>query len=127
MAQKRSILIVDDDVDASQMTKMILEKTGLYAVSVCNRGSEAYKIIQDTRPELVLLDVMMPDADGTDIAGRIQKDKSLALTQVVFMTSLVSQNEVLKHSVIGGHAFISKPITSEILLRRVKGFFEIGK
>ena len=117
---------MDDDVDASQMVKMLLEKTGLYAVNVCNRGSEAFKIIQDTRPELVLLDIMMPDADGTDIAGRIQKDKSLALTRIVFMTSLVSQNEVLKHSVIGGHPFISKPISGEILLKRVKGFFEIG-
>ena len=127
MGQKRSILVVDDDVDASQMTKMILEKTGLYAVSVCNRGSDAFKTIQEMRPELVLLDIMMPGADGTEIAERIQKDKSLALTQVVFMTSLVSEGEVLKHSVIGGHAFISKPVSSEILLQRVKGFFEIGK
>jgi len=127
MGQKRSILLVDDDVDSSQMVKMILEKTGLYAVSICNRGSEAFQIIQDTRPELVLLDIMMPDADGTDIADRIQKEKSLALTKIVFMTSLVSQNEVLNHSMIGGHAFISKPISSENLLQRVKGFFEIGK
>ena len=126
MGQKRSILLVDDDVDSSQMVKMILEKTGLYAVSICNRGSEAFQIIQDTRPELVLLDIMMPDADGTDIADRIRKEKSLALTKIVFMTSLVSQNEVLNHSMIGGHAFISKPISSENLLQRVKGFFEVG-
>ena len=127
MGQKRSILVVDDDVDASQMAKMILEKTGLYAVSVCNRGSEALKILRETRPELVLLDIVMPGVDGTEIADRIKNDKSLALTRVVFMTSLVSEGEVLKHSVIGGHPFISKPVSSEILLQRVKGFFEIGK
>jgi DNA-binding response OmpR family regulator len=126
MGQKRSILVVDDDVDASQMAKMILEKTGLYAVSICNQGSEAFKVVQETRPELVLLDVMMPGADGTEIAERIQKEKSLARTQVVFMTSLVSEKEVVKHSVIGGHPFISKPVSSETLLARVKGFFEIG-
>ena len=126
MGQKRSILVVDDDVDASQMVKMILEKTGLYAVNICNRGSEAFKIILDTRPELVLLDIMMPGADGTDIAERIKKENGLALTRIVFMTSLVSQNEVLKNSVIGGHAFISKPVSGETLLQRVKGFFEIG-
>ena len=126
MGHKRSILVVDDDIDASQMVKMILEKTGHYAVNVCNRGSEALKIIQATQPELVLLDIMMPDADGTDIATRIQKDKSLALTRIVFMTSLVSQKEVSNNAVIGGHPFISKPISGEILLKRVKGFFEIG-
>jgi two-component system sensor histidine kinase/response regulator len=125
MGQKRTILIVDDDVDNSQMVKMLLEKTGLYTVSVCNRGSEAVKIIQGARPELVLLDIMMPDADGADIANRIKEDDSLALTKIVFMTSLVSQQEALKNPMIGGHPFISKPISSEILLKRVKGLFEI--
>lgn len=127
MGQKRSILIVDDDVDASQMTKMILEKTGLYTVNVCNRGSEAVKLVRATRPELLLLDVMMPDADGTDVADQIQQDKSLATTRIVFMTSLVSQAEAIKNPTIGGHPFISKPVSGEILLQRVKGFFEIGK
>ncbi len=127
MGEKRTILVVDDEVDTSQMVKMILEKTGLYAVNICNRGSEAFKIVQDTRPELVLLDIMMPDADGTDIADQIQQDKSLTHTRIVFMTSLVSQKEVNKSSVIGGHSFISKPVSGETLLQRVKGFFEIGK
>jgi DNA-binding response OmpR family regulator len=127
MGQKRSILVVDDDVDASQMVKMILEKTGLYTVNICNRGSEAFKIIQETRPELVLLDIMMPGADGTEIAGLIKSDKSLASTKVAFMTSLVSQKEVLSNSMIGGYPFISKPISGETLLQRVKGFFAIGK
>lgn len=126
MESKRSILIVDDDVDSSQMTKMILEKTGLYAVNICNRGSEAFKIIQDTRPELVLLDVMMPDADGTEIAAQIRKDRSLEAIRVVFMTSLISQKEADEGSVIGGHPFIPKPVGAEILLERVKGFFKVG-
>ena len=125
MGRKKTILIVDDDIDASQMAKMLLEKTGLYAVNICNRGSEAFKLIQDTRPELVLLDIMMPDADGTDIAAKIRKDGSLALTGIVFMTSLVSQDEASSQAVIGGYPFISKPISGEILLDRVKGFFEI--
>ncbi len=118
--EKKSILVVDDNVNASQMAKMILEKTGLYTVILCNRGSEAFQMIQDTQPELVLLDIVMPDADGTDIANRIQQDKSLTRTGVIFMTALVAKTE----SLIGGHAFIAKPICAEILLKRVKAFFE---
>ena len=125
MGKKRSILIVDDDVDASQMAKMLLDQTGLYAVSICNQGSEAFEVIRNTQPELVLLDVMMPGADGPDIAARIRKERSLAGTQVVFMTSLVSEEEVHKHSTIGGHPFISKPIIRETFLHQVKGFFEL--
>ncbi len=124
--EKKSILVVDDNVSVCQMVKMILEKTGLYLVSICNRGSEAFKIIKETQPELVLLDIVMPDADGTDIADQIQKDKSLALIRVVFMTSLVSQKEASKNDMIGGHPFICKPINGETLLVRVKGFFEVG-
>ena len=126
MGQKRSILVVDDDVDASQMVKMLLEKTGLYAVTLCNRGSEAFQLLHDLRPELLLLDIMMPDADGTEIAGRIQNDEALASTRIVFMTSLVSQKEVRESSVIGGHPFISKPISAEILVERIKEIFEFG-
>jgi len=126
MAQKRSILIVDDDVSASQMAKMILDQTGLYDVKVCNRGSEVLELVRKTRPELLLLDIVMPDTDGTDIADQIRQDKSLEAVRVVFMTSLVSQEEVNQDSVIGGHPFISKPITGAMLLKRVKGFFEVG-
>ena len=123
MAKKRSILIVDDDIDASQMAKMLLEKTGLYTVNVCNRGSEAFEAAVETRPEMVLLDIMMPDAHGPDIAAKIQSERSLALTKIVFMTSLVSQDETLGDSVIGGHPFISKPITGAVFLEKIKGFF----
>jgi len=125
MAKKRTILVVDDDVSASQMVKMILEKSGLYEVSVCNRGSKALEMIREKHPELVLLDIMMPDADGADVANQIREDESLALTRVVFMTSLVSEKEVAKNSVIGGHPFISKPISGENLLKSVQGFFEL--
>lgn len=117
---------MDDDVDASQMAKMILEKTGLYTVRICNRGSEALRVIRETRPELVLLDIMMPDADGAEIAGQIQNDKSLASTRIAFMTSLVSQEEVRAGAVIGGHPYISKPISGEKLLQQIKDIFKIG-
>ena len=126
MGQKRSVLIVDDDVDSSQMVKILLERTGLYTVSVCNRGSEAYKVIQEKRPEMVLLDIVMPDVDGGEVASQIQNDKTLGKTKIVFMTSLVSQKEIRENDMIGGHPFIPKPVSAEILLKRVKELFEAG-
>ena len=126
MGPKRSILIVDDDRATCLMVKMLLDRTGLYAVTICTRGSKAFGIVQETRPDLVLLDIMMPDTDGTDIADQIKNDKSLAHTKVVFLTSLVSQKEVHRHAVIGGRAFISKPFSDEVLLQRVKELFEVG-
>ncbi len=126
MGQKKSIVIVDDDVDVSQMTRMRLEQTGLYSVRVCNRGSEAVSVLREVKPDMVLLDIVMPDADGTEIARQIQEDKSLAGTRIVFMTSLVEEGELSQSSMIGGHPFISKPITGEALLESVRKFFDIG-
>ena len=123
--EKKSVLIVDDDVDASRMTKMILEETGLYSVSICNRGSEALKIIKAIRPDLALLDIVMPDADGAEIAAQIREDRSLIATRIVFMTSLVSQKEASESSMIGGHPFISKPVSAEILLKKIEGFLKL--
>lgn len=116
-------MIVDDDVDASRMEKIILEKTGLYDVMICNRGSEALQVIRSLQPDLVLLDILMPDADGAEIASEIRSDKSLATTQVVFMTSLISEQELAKSPRVGSFPFIPKPVGSEALLKRVKGFF----
>lgn len=126
MGQKKSILIVDDDVDVSQMTRMRLEQTGLYTVRVCNRGSEALSVLRETQPDMVLLDIVMPDADGTDIARQIKEDSSLEHIRIVFMTSLVEEEETDRSSMIGGYPFIAKPITGETLLKSVKEFLELG-
>ena len=126
MGQKKSIVVVDDDVDVSQMTRMRLEQTGLYTVRVCNRGSEALAVVRETRPDMVLLDIVMPDADGTEVARQINEDKSLAGIRVVFMTSLVEEGELDRSALIGGYPFISKPVTGEVLLKSVKEFFELG-
>ncbi len=126
MGQKKSIVVVDDDVDVSQMTRMRLEQTGLYTVRVCNRGSEALAVVRETRPDMVLLDIVMPDADGTEVARQINEDESLAGIRVVFMTSLVEEGELDRSALIGGYPFISKPVTGEALLKSVKEFFELG-
>lgn len=126
MERKRSVVVVDDNIDTSQMVKMILEQTGHYNVNVCNRAWEAYDVIRETKPDLVLLDIRMPVEDGNDIANRIWADGELAKVKVVFMTSLVSRKDIPKDSMIGGHPFIAKPISGETLLKRVNGFFEVG-
>ncbi len=73
----------------------------------------------------MLLDITMPDADGDEIADQIRTDRSLRAVRVAFMTSLVSPEEAQGNSLIGGHPFIAKPVSAEILLKRVKGFFEV--
>ncbi len=124
MGQKKRIVIVDDDVSLSGMAKAVLEKVGHYEVEVCNRSSEALEVIRGKKPDLILLDVMMPEIDGPEIASKLREDKALSAIPVIFLTSLVSQSEASHESSIGGYPFIAKPVAGEELVKRVRDFLK---
>lgn len=122
MGQKKRIVIVDDDVSFSEMAKMMLEKAGLYEVTVCNRGGDALRTIRAKKPDLILLDVVMPGTDGPEIASQLRADKTLSAIPLVFLTSLITVEEASGKSMIGNYPFVSKPISGEDLVKRVRDF-----
>ncbi len=121
----RKIMIVDDDIDVTEMTQMILEQTGAYEVTVSHNGYEALKLARENPPDLILLDIMMPRMDGAEMARRLREDPQLATVPVIFLTSLMTGQEAAQDSVVGGYPFISKPIRGEELLARIQEFFEL--
>lgn len=123
MGGKKRIVIIDDDVSLSSMSKVMLEEIGHYEVEVCNRGAEALEVIRAKKPDLILLDVVMPDVDGPEVAGQLRADRELSAIPVIFMTSLVSSEEAHEPA-IGGYPFISKPISGEALVKRVHDFLK---
>jgi len=120
MSQKRKILFVDDEADLTLLVKLNLEKTGLYEVRVENRAKNALWAAREYKPDLVLLDVMMPDLDGGDVASQLKSDALLKDVPVIFLTATVLKEEVGdKGKVIGGYPFIPKPFRSEVLLEQI--------
>jgi DNA-binding response OmpR family regulator len=107
---KTKVLIVDDDVAASRLLALGLEKTGSFQVKVENVATRAHNCAREFKPAVILLDVCMPDADGGDVAFHIHNDDSLRTTPIIFLTSLVSGRETNVDSVSrGGYEFLSKP------------------
>jgi len=107
---KTKILIVDDDMAASRLLGMGLEKTGAFEVKVENTATQAFARAREFRPDVILLDVCMPGADGGDVAFQIHDDPTLRSTPIVFLTSLVSGQETSSKAVQrGGYEFLSKP------------------
>lgn len=106
---KPKILIVDDDMAASRLLGLGLEKTGGFTVKVENSATQAFARAREFRPDVILLDVCMPGADGGDVAFQIHDDPSLRSTPIVFLTSLVSGQETTKTVHRGGYEFLSKP------------------
>ena len=126
MGNNKSILIIDDDVNFSKMAGMILEEKGGYKVKVCNQSEKAIEVVRSVQPDLILLDIVMPNVDGPEICAQLQQDPQLKKIQIVFLTSLITPEEAAAHPVIAKHKFIGKPIRGDELLKKVNGFCGIG-
>jgi len=121
MSQKKKILIIDDEANLTMLVKLNLEKTGHYEVREENRALRGLAAAREFKPDLVLLDVMMPDLDGGDVLAQLKADPNLKDVPVVFLTATVLKEEVAKKGgSIGGYPFIPKPFRAEVLLDRIK-------
>jgi CheY-like chemotaxis protein len=121
MERKRRILLVDDEPSFTRLMKLNLEANGPYDVQVENDGRRALNAARSFRPDLIFLDVIMPDADGGEIASQLRADASLKNTPIVFLTAVVSKNEVIEHgAVIGGQTFLAKPVSFEDVKRTIE-------
>lgn len=121
---KRKILIIDDEADFTELVKLNLERSDKYIVREENLGRHAIEAIRDFRPDLVLLDVMMPDLDGSDIMNLIKKDDDLKNIPVIFLTAVVTNEETKrKKNIIGGYKFISKPASPDKIMKFIEEHF----
>ena len=118
--EKRRILIVDDDRDGSRLIKILLEKNGRYVVLEENDAAKAHESARDFRPDLILLDIMMPQIDGGDIAAQIDADPGLQRTPIIFLTALVTKAEAKAGLHIQGHPVLAKPIDIPELINRIE-------
>lgn len=113
---KKKILIVDDEASITKFLKFALEKTGLYEVVCENEGSKAFSVIRSVRPDLLILDMNLPDTSGAEISAAIKEDPSLERMPIVFLTGNVSEDEVDAGLTISGHPAMAKPINMQKLL-----------
>ena len=111
------ILVVDDEVALARTVALNLEDTGRFEVAVANNGTEALDMAPRFRPDLILLDLMMPDMDGSEVAERLCADPLLRDVPVVFLTAVVAKAEVKAGGdMIGGRCFLAKPARAEELV-----------
>jgi diguanylate cyclase (GGDEF)-like protein len=115
-----SILVVDDDPDVSRFVEVNLRSAG-YEVAVANDGQQAIERAVELRPDLVLLDVMMPKLDGFEVAQRLRRDPRTSSASIIMLTAkALSSDKVLGLS-SGADDYIIKPFDPVELLARVKG------
>lgn len=122
MAKKR-ILVVDDEAGITRGLKLNIESGGQYKVETENRGASAALAAREFKPDLIFLDVMMPDKDGGQIAAEIRRDENLRKTPIVFLTAVLSKDEAeAQNGLIGGEPFLAKPVDAEEVLRCIRRY-----
>src|SRR3972149_10495217 len=115
--EKRKILIVDDEKNLTRMVKLNLEKTGKYIVREENSGDQVLSVVRDFQPHLVILDIVMPDIEGSFIASQIKNEPDLKHIPIIFLTAAVFQEELKgTRGMIGGYPFLAKPVDTKQLL-----------
>ncbi len=113
--EKKRILIVDDESGFTRLLKLTLERSGDYLVREENDGTKAVMAAREFKPDLILLDIVMPKIDGGDVASQIKADHGLKGTNIVFLTAIVSKKEATGGGLIGGFPFLAKPVSLEAL------------
>src|SRR5213594_1199920 len=104
--EKPRILIIDNNRDFTLSAKLGLERTGRYSVWEENKPARAHQTAQRVKPDLVLLDIAMPETDGGEVAARIESDPALHRIPIVFLTALVTKTEAASGLRIQGHPFL---------------------
>jgi DNA-binding response OmpR family regulator len=123
-ANKGKLLVVDDTPQNVKLLADLLEYQG-YQVIRASNGTEALEAMEKERPDLVLLDVMMPDIDGYQVCQRIRENPATRLTPVVMVTALDAKNERVAGIEVGADDFLSKPVNTAELLARVRSLLRI--
>ena len=126
MAKRRKILIVDDDPKALLLIEAMLKPHG-YDVVLVNHSRLAIQTARKEKPDLILLDIMMPELDGYTLLNKIRKDETLKNIPVVMVTALELDGNKEFASECGASAYITKPIDKKVLLETIAHFLPDAK
>ena len=118
------ILYVEDDLHVRTTAKLVLEVIGQYTVRDCGSGREALLAAADFQPDLIVLDVLMPELDGLETLAMLRRMPHLATTPAVFVTGLTAHDDIAKYMVAGAISVIPKPLMPLRLTAQIRALWE---
>jgi DNA-binding response OmpR family regulator len=119
MTAKR-ILIIDDEEYFCRTLKKSLELKSTFHVMTATRGDDGIRLAKTQKPDLILLDIMMPDMAGTLVAEKLSEDPATSSIPIIFVTAIIKQEEIkISGGVVGGRNFIAKPVIIGELIKKI--------
>lgn len=126
MDTNKTIMVVDDNPDIITIVKTILEGKG-YTVLSASSGLELLNMLKNQKPDLIILDIMMPEMDGLEVLGRLKAVADTATLPVILLTAKVQYEDVLGGYKLGADYYITKPFTSTQLVNGINLLLGEGK
>jgi len=117
---RKKILIIDDESAFAEMVKLNLEESGRFLVQCESNPHDAVQSALSFFPDLILLDVIMPDIEGPDVVAKFRDEPLLRNIPIIFLTATIRKDEILDGGgLIGGHVFIAKPCSVNELISAI--------
>ena len=122
---KRKVLVVDDDQDLVDLIVDMLEKDGRFEVKSVNNGFGAGVMLKEYRPDLVVLDVMLPDINGKQVCQLVRADKAMDDVRIICISGMVEADKVEDLKAAGANDFLQKPFEVETLIDRMCALLDL--
>ncbi len=117
-ASKRTITVVDDDLEIVSLVRVILEQEG-FNVRCAYSGKDLFASLEEQKPDLILLDIIMPQMDGLQVLRRLKEDPSMPFIPVILLSAKVLKEDVIRGYKMGAKYYITKPFTPTQVLEGV--------
>lgn len=118
---KRKVLLVDDDQDLVAVMNTYLQEDGRFEVKVATNGFDAGMMVKEYRPEVIVLDVMLPDINGKEVCQRVRADASLEEVRILCISGMIEEDKIQELRLAGMDQFMHKPFEMEALIDSMCG------
>ena len=122
---KRRVLIVDDDEDLVELIADHLDRDSRFEVRTANNGFDAGMMVKEYRPDIIVLDVMLPDINGKEVCQRVRNDKTMEDVRIICISGMVEEDKVADLREAGADDFMHKPFEVEKLIDRICELLEL--
>jgi excisionase family DNA binding protein len=122
---KRKVLLVDDDAELVELILKVLDEDGRFEVRVAGNGFDAGMMVKEYRPDLIVLDVMLPDINGKEVCHRVRADSTLEDVRILCISGMIEEDKIQELRLSGADDFLHKPFDIEELIDRMCAQLEL--
>ena len=126
-SEQKKILIIDDEVDICDFSKKILERTGKFRATVTQDSVDGINRARSDKPDLILLDINMPQLDGGEVAQELSASPLTSNIPIIFITALLKKEELDSEGRVNKHFFLPKPIAPNELINKIEEILGMEK